>query len=503
MAEERQCMCTTPEITIKLNKQGPQGKIGPQGEPGFSPYIGVANDTPSQYILRITNEDGEYLTPNLKANIPLGGSTGDVLTKNSDVNGDCSFKALPYASTTQQGVVYLATTEEALLGDTDYAITGEVLLGVLANKIGNGTITLTQGGVTKGTFTTNQAGDTSIALDGAPANMVTTNTTQSISGNKIFRNKIAIDMGVTNSSDSNGRTWLYNNNVQTVLGNYHWTTTVSGSQLDLKTLASDITITRAGGTFTNVDSGNISGYIGNGTITFTQGGVTKGTITTNQSGDATIALDEAGSSLTAGTAIDITNDAISVKYDSAKGLAVTNNSLGIRVDGTTVDFDASGNLKSLVQAPSYSAGTGIDITSNVISVDFTDVATASQGAKADTAVQPSDLATVATTGDYTDLINKPTIPDISNMVTTDTTQTITGLKDFSSGLIVSDIRAGSNLTIRRSDGQYVNLYTNIDSGNIGSYALTSSNISTDTYIQALVARITALETNINGGNANA
>lgn len=37
-------------------------------------------------------------------------------------------------------------------------------------------------------------------------------------------------------------------------------------------------------------------------------------------------------------------------------------------------------------------------------------ATAAQGAKADTAVQPSSLATVATTGSYTDLTNTPTIP---------------------------------------------------------------------------------------------
>lgn len=41
----------------------------------------------------------------------------------------------------------------------------------------------------------------------------------------------------------------------------------------------------------------------------------------------------------------------------------------------------------------------------------TDFATAAQGAKADTAVQPADLATVATSGSYNDLSNKPTIPD--------------------------------------------------------------------------------------------
>lgn len=56
------------------------------------------------------------------------------------------------------------------------------------------------------------------------------------------------------------------------------------------------------------------------------------------------------------------------------------------------------------------AGTGVDITNNTIAVDFNDVATAAQGAKADTAVQPAAL------NDY---------------VTKATTQTITGQKTFS------------------------------------------------------------------------
>lgn len=43
-------------------------------------------------------------------------------------------------------------------------------------------------------------------------------------------------------------------------------------------------------------------------------------------------------------------------------------------------------------------------------MDSGDFATDTQGAKADTAVQPGDLADVATSGDYDDLDNKPTIP---------------------------------------------------------------------------------------------
>lgn len=48
------------------------------------------------------------------------------------------------------------------------------------------------------------------------------------------------------------------------------------------------------------------------TITFTQGGVTKGSITLNQSSNQTIALDAAGSSYSAGAGIDITNNEISI-----------------------------------------------------------------------------------------------------------------------------------------------------------------------------------------------
>lgn len=44
--------------------------------------------------------------------------------------------------------------------------------------------------------------------------------------------------------------------------------------------------------------------------------------------------------------------------------------------------------------------------------DTTAFATAAQGTLADSATQPGDLATVATTGDYDDLTNTPTIPEV-------------------------------------------------------------------------------------------
>ena len=66
------------------------------------------------------------------------------------------------------------------------------------------------------------------------------------------------------------------------------------------------------------------------------------------------------------------------------------------------------------------------------------VSTAAQTAlnlKANTA----DLSTVATTGSYNNLLDKPSIPDNTTVVHLSDTQTITGTKDFTGGLKVSGV----------------------------------------------------------------
>lgn len=53
-------------------------------------------------------------------------------------------------------------------------------------------------------------------------------------------------------------------------------------------------------------------------------------------------------------------------------------------------FNGTAWVSETAQGTTYTEGTGIDISSNTISVDFTDVATAAQGALADTALQSGD-----------------------------------------------------------------------------------------------------------------
>ncbi len=89
------------------------------------------------------------------------------------------------------------------------------------------------------------------------------------------------------------------------------------------------------------------------------------------------------------------------------------NSVGVKI-GNTIVATAGGS------GSSYTAGTGIDITSDVISVT-SDISTgAAAGA---TAVQPTDLATVATSGSYNDLSNKPTIPTVDQTYSSSSTST--------------------------------------------------------------------------------
>ena len=122
------------------------------------------------------------------------------------------------------------------------------------------------------------------------------------------------------------------------------------------------------------------------TVTFTQGWVAVWSISLNQSWPTTIWL--MAGWITAGSAIDINNNEVSVDYDDT--------SIGV-------------NSCDKLEVKDYA----------------TIVSWAAAWA---TAVQADDLATVAMTGNYCDLINKPEIP--SAQIQSDWEQTNTNLPDY-------------------------------------------------------------------------
>lgn len=160
----KNCKCTTPEYEIVLNEQGPQGRQGKKGEAGFTPIISVKDNTDSNYTLNILTQDGQITTPNLKANLPAGGATGQVLTKNSANQDDCSWQNLPNATTEVEGIARLAT-EEDFETTEDSAVSGTTI-------------------VTPALFNTE--------FEKKSTNFVTTDTAQSIKANKSFLSNIVV-----------------------------------------------------------------------------------------------------------------------------------------------------------------------------------------------------------------------------------------------------------------------------------------------------------------------
>lgn len=96
------------------------------------------------------------------------------------------------------------------------------------SDIGNATITITQGGVSKGTFTTNQSGDATIDVDAAtiPSNMVTTDTAQTITSEKTFLSQIVGTMHSYSATNSSVNTSPYKKIAECVLTGTYQTLTI-------------------------------------------------------------------------------------------------------------------------------------------------------------------------------------------------------------------------------------------------------------------------------------
>lgn len=103
-----------------LNRQGVRGPQGPQGEKGFSPDISVEKDTLSEYILRITNEGGYFLTTNLREHKEDRGGT--YIRYDRDTGVMYAGDADP-ASTDTLGVIRIAKDDDFVGKAEDAAVT--------------------------------------------------------------------------------------------------------------------------------------------------------------------------------------------------------------------------------------------------------------------------------------------------------------------------------------------------------------------------------------------
>ena len=371
------------EYIVELGQVGVQGIPGEKGEPGFSPTVGyILND--NTFRINITNQDGVTQTPNLydyfasqsdlngylkvdgsnaSNDITVNGHTfeslyGGLNTKLTMTGSPAYIQApiLVLKSTEQNGKVYYGSSNPS----KELATIGDI------PTVSDATITLTQGGVTKGTFTLNGSA-TTIDLDAGGGTITNPLEIESSNGNKVL--SLGID------EDDANNPFFMSCDLVSPMGTFSIPVHLITSS------TSPITLTKSSGGTTTIGldyNTNTLGLDADNKLTVIGGG---------------------GGSYTAGTGIDITGGVISID--------------------TSVVAQLSDIPDTSDMATQTWVGNQGYVTTSDLSTTLADY------------VLSSSLATVATTGSYSDLSNKPTIPTNSDYVDLTTDQTIGGNKTFS------------------------------------------------------------------------
>ena len=156
------------EFRYYLNRQGARGPQGPQGEKGFSPDISVEKDTLSEYVLRITNEGGYFLTANLREHKEDRGGTYIRYDRDNGVMyaGDAEL-----ATTDTLGVIRIAKDDDFTGKAEDTAVTPAQVQD----------------------YTTAKIAEVNQRIDSLDVNNVKVTGNQSIAGAKTFTDGIVTD----------------------------------------------------------------------------------------------------------------------------------------------------------------------------------------------------------------------------------------------------------------------------------------------------------------------
>lgn len=113
------------DFKFYLNRQGPRGQQGLQGEQGFSPSITINSNTASEFTLLVTNENDSFVTPNLRGD-QVTDMGGTYIRYNPETRQMYAGYA-DTASDTQRGEVLLAADEDIELGTSGVVVTADQL----------------------------------------------------------------------------------------------------------------------------------------------------------------------------------------------------------------------------------------------------------------------------------------------------------------------------------------------------------------------------------------
>ena len=258
------------------------------------------------------------------------------------------------------------------------------------------TLTIKSGSTNAIQFTANSSSDKTLTVSGSGGTTVTASSnTLTISSTAVNDKKLTIKGGTTTAVEFTANS--SSDKTLTISGS--GTTTVTGSSNAITISSADqytgtVTQVKVGTTAYDPTDGVISlpAYptvptVNNGTLTIKGGTTTATTFTANSSTSPTLTISGSGGTTVTGASGSITISSTSV------GSA----NLNIQGSGTT--------------ATSFSANASSAVTLNIKGSGGT---TVTKTATNEITVESATLATVATSGSYNDLSNKPTIPTVNN-----------------------------------------------------------------------------------------
>lgn len=139
------------EFNFFLNRQGIQGRKGEKGDAGFSPTISVGTDTLDEYKLIIANESNSFETPNLRGNINILDNGGTYLRYDTETK-QISAQSMDAATADTLGGVRLSTEADIVEMGAGSVVTPSDVADALPLYLeGEGAVTITQDELTSKT----------------------------------------------------------------------------------------------------------------------------------------------------------------------------------------------------------------------------------------------------------------------------------------------------------------------------------------------------------------
>lgn len=466
------------DFNFYINRQGIRGKKGEKGDKGFSPNISIGENTQEEFTLVIQNEFESFETPNLKEGLVPEDRGGSYVRKDMET-GLQYYGDADDASTTASGVIRIATQEEVNEGElANGAVVPETLAGRLEPI--TSTIETISTQVTTNTSNIETLQDTVEDhssriqnLEGDVANLQTDVTTLETSVTEAQADITELETSVS----------TLQNNVNTlstqVTSNTESITTLESGKQNKLVAGDNITITPNGdGTETISSTG---GGGGAGDVTAAGNNVFTGsntfqqpiTLQASSSGQMINFTDQYGTFLgmlkegsseglqfmTMSTSdpflLSTVNNNKSVYFlnqdsvHNGNGITITTTNttdITIVAEVNQQDVDELGNELNTLSGTVTSLGSSVNTLEGNISTLEESVSTLEN--QMPSIATTGTVGTVKPDGTTITITDDGTISAVGggstpeNMVTTDTAQNITGMKDFRNGLTISD--SGSN-----------------------------------------------------------